>query len=111
MTRFPLFLLAALGTAALLLTAGLPCVVPCVAAPAESGNDPVTDLSGLQLQGVGSCSAAACHGYNGPKGSKGSEYTTWAGPDKHSRASSTDTTDTSAIIWPLTPGMGASFDP
>src|SRR5262245_182944 len=40
----------------------------------------------FKLQGVASCAAAACHNGNGPRGSKGSEYTTWATADPHSRA-------------------------
>jgi hypothetical protein len=38
------------------------------------------------IQGVGSCAAAGCHNANGPAGSEGSEYSTWAGRDKHARA-------------------------
>jgi hypothetical protein len=41
-----------------------------------------------QYQGVASCAAAACHNGNGPRGSKGSEYTTWMAHDPHSRAHS-----------------------
>jgi hypothetical protein len=41
---------------------------------------------GPQSQGVASCAAAACHNGNGLPGSKGSEYTTWAARDPHSRA-------------------------
>ena len=37
-------------------------------------------------QGVGGCAAMACHHQNGPKGSSRSEYSTWAGSDKHSQA-------------------------
>src|SRR5437763_2515954 len=39
-----------------------------------------------RIQGVGSCAAAGCHNANGPAGSEGSEYSTWAGRDKHARA-------------------------
>jgi hypothetical protein len=42
--------------------------------------------SALQLQGVASCASAACHNGNGPRGDKGSEYTTWAAYDPHARA-------------------------
>jgi hypothetical protein len=41
---------------------------------------------GLHWRGAASCSAASCHGGGGPPGSKGSEYTTWAACDPHSRA-------------------------
>jgi hypothetical protein len=36
--------------------------------------------------GVGSCASMACHHGNGPRGSAGSEYSTWVSYDKHSRA-------------------------
>jgi hypothetical protein len=38
------------------------------------------------FQGASSCAAAACHGGNGPRGSAGSEYSTWASHDPHARA-------------------------
>jgi hypothetical protein len=41
---------------------------------------------GVKAQGVASCAAAACHGGNGPRSSKGSEYSTWMAADPHSRA-------------------------
>jgi hypothetical protein len=43
-------------------------------------------VPGKQLQGVASCASAACHHGNGPRGSQGSEYTTWFGYDPHARA-------------------------
>jgi hypothetical protein len=39
-----------------------------------------------EWQGVASCASTACHGGNGPTGSKGSEYTTWILQDKHTQA-------------------------
>ena len=36
--------------------------------------------------GVSSCAASACHHNNGPRGSKLSEYSTWAAHDKHAQA-------------------------
>src|SRR5262249_51224682 len=36
--------------------------------------------------GVATCASASCHHDNGPKGSPRSEYSTWAGYDKHARA-------------------------
>jgi hypothetical protein len=36
--------------------------------------------------GVAGCAAMACHNGNGPRGAKGSEYSTWAGYDKHPNA-------------------------
>src|SRR5579864_5749347 len=44
------------------------------------------DFSKFQLQGAGSCSAAACHNGNRQPGSSGSEYSTWILHDKHARA-------------------------
>ncbi len=41
---------------------------------------------GAVFNGVASCSSMACHHFNGPKGSERSEYSTWAGWDKHGRA-------------------------
>src|SRR5437763_588117 len=41
---------------------------------------------GLRWMGVASCASGACHHQNGPRGSKRSEYTTWAGYDRHARA-------------------------
>jgi hypothetical protein len=40
----------------------------------------------LHWQGVGSCSAAACHGGSEANGIKGSEYTIWMNRDPHARA-------------------------
>jgi hypothetical protein len=48
-------------------------------APREEG-------AGLRRLGAASCAAAACHNANGPRGSRGSEYTTWIAHDPHSRA-------------------------
>jgi hypothetical protein len=53
-------------------------VLAAAAAPAAAAEP--------QLQGVGSCAAAACHNANGPRASKGSEYTTWATHDPHANA-------------------------
>src|ERR1700722_6531944 len=36
--------------------------------------------------GVMSCASMACHHGNGPRGSKGSEYSTWIAVDPHGRA-------------------------
>jgi hypothetical protein len=46
--------------------------------PAEEARD--------RWMGVATCASTACHHANGPKGSGGSEYSTWAGHDKHARA-------------------------
>ncbi len=57
---------------------------PAEPSPKEAPH-PEPDVA-LQYQGVASCAAAACHNGNGPRGSKGSEYTTWIAHDPHSRA-------------------------
>jgi hypothetical protein len=36
--------------------------------------------------GVASCASMACHNGNGPRGSKGSEYSTWVAVDPHAKA-------------------------
>ncbi|GIW80035.1 MAG: hypothetical protein KatS3mg105_1842 [Gemmatales bacterium] len=43
-------------------------------------------FSTAKFEGVGSCSAVACHFKAGVPGTKGSEYTTWFNHDKHARA-------------------------
>jgi hypothetical protein len=55
--------------------------------PLASGADTST-ASGDSTKWLGavSCASAACHNANGPQGSKGSEYTTWIGYDKHEKA-------------------------
>src|SRR5262245_53538800 len=68
----PVALLLAAGTQAL-----RPLPRPALAAPAQAAPRAV---------GVAGCSAAACHNANGPPGSKGSEYSTWATLDPHARA-------------------------
>jgi hypothetical protein len=55
------------------------------AKPAEGRSSPVVTPK-PEWQGVASCASTACHGGNGPKGSKGSEYTTWALYDRHTKA-------------------------
>ncbi len=63
-------------------------------------------LPGVQAQGVASCAAAACHNGNGPRGRKGSEYSTWMAVDPHSRAYSVLYNDRSRRmakkLWPDT---------
>jgi hypothetical protein len=39
-----------------------------------------------KIQGVASCASMACHGATGPRGSAGSEYSTWIAVDKHAKA-------------------------
>jgi hypothetical protein len=85
MRRRTLFLLPATALAALAWTAYPRPTSP--AAAADAGR-PAAVGEGLQYQGVASCASAACHHGNGPAGSKGSEYSTWAAVDPHSRAAS-----------------------
>src|SRR5262245_21554851 len=54
-----------------------------LAAPVSEG---AARADGTRLQGVASCASTACHNANGPRGSKGSEYPTWAASDPHARA-------------------------
>jgi cytochrome c554/c'-like protein len=58
-----------------------------VAAPAaeDHGWNAAADRESAWM-GVASCASSSCHHMNGPKGSARSEYDTWAGYDKHSRA-------------------------
>ena len=68
---------------------GLWSVLPrsyVVAAPLAAGSSYAVLSQDLQWQGVASCASMACHHGNGPKGSKGSEYTTWITNDPHARA-------------------------
>lgn len=60
---------------------------------------PLPSLAPLSesLQGVASCSAAACHG-NGIAGSKGGEATTWAFSDPHAQAYQTLRSKRSQLI-------------
>jgi hypothetical protein len=79
---------ATLTIATTVLAGGILFRVRCGALAAQ---DPIvppsrTVADGPQSLGVASCAAAACHNGNGPPASQGSEYTTWASRDPHSRA-------------------------
>src|SRR5947209_700387 len=50
----------------------------------------------VKYQGTASCSSMACHHFNGAEGSARSEYSTWAGADKHSQAFNVLSNDRSA---------------
>src|SRR5690242_11818029 len=56
------------------------------AVPGAAATERAEKTVGPQLQGVASCAATSCHNANGPSGSKGSEYSTWAAYDPHARA-------------------------
>jgi hypothetical protein len=58
---------------------------PAAGRPAASFVDYKPDLD-AHYMGVSSCSSSSCHNDNAGKGRKGSEYTTWAGYDRHARA-------------------------
>ena len=76
---FPL--LASLGVA--VAWAAHPRITP---PPVVRRADQPAARDALQYQGTASCATASCHHGNGPRGSKGSEYTTWAVHDPHTRA-------------------------
>jgi hypothetical protein len=60
---------------------------PRVDAAEPLAGKPAPAASSLPLQGAVSCASMACHNGFGPKGSSGSEYTTWiGGEDKHTHA-------------------------
>src|SRR5688572_26631996 len=64
--------------------------------PVETLPDP--RKSAVEVQGAASCSSVACHNFNGAKGSARSEFSTWAGDDKHSKAFSVLHNDRSTRI-------------
>jgi hypothetical protein len=73
----------ALGAAAIVTGSWLAWPAAAAPPPAPTAADRCPDC---RFRGAGSCAAAACHNGNGPKGSKGSEYTTWVAYDPHARA-------------------------
>ncbi len=85
MRRLVPFLFVVAVTVAVVVGKGVP---GRPAEPSPKAEPPKEAEAALQYQGVASCAAAACHNGNGPRGSKGSEYTTWIAHDPHSRASS-----------------------
>jgi hypothetical protein len=78
--------LAAAGAACLAL-ARAPAAGEAVpaAAPEDHGWSAAADREAVWV-GVAGCASSSCHHENGPKGAKRSEYDTWIGYDKHSRA-------------------------
>jgi len=50
------------------------------------GIQPVAVSPAARFLGASGCAAASCHADNGPKGSPGSEFTTWATHDQHAKA-------------------------
>ena len=89
-------------SSALVLTAGafLALVVSVWPRSAVLGVPATDERSSLphKFAGVASCAAFACHHGNGPRGSKGSEYTTWAIYDPHAKAYETLQNDRSRGI-------------
>jgi len=59
---------------------------PLAGQPAVASTDNSAQVANLQCLGVSSCASTACHYGSGAQGAKGSEYTTWATLDKHSKA-------------------------
>jgi hypothetical protein len=74
-----------LAAAAALVAAAL-CRGPAERAAAAPAPSPAPPPHDFLFVGVGSCASTACHNGNGPRGTKGSEYTTWIVNDPHSRA-------------------------
>jgi hypothetical protein len=77
--------LLALGLVLALATAWLGTGSSGEAAPAPA-RDPRLAGQLYRLEGAGSCASVACHNDGGPRGAKGSEYTTWVTHDQHARA-------------------------
>jgi hypothetical protein len=80
----PLLLALAATVAVFAWNSGGPPARPDTPAPPPA--PPREEEAGLRYQGAASCAAAACHNGNGPRGSRGSEYTTWMAHDPHARA-------------------------
>ena len=66
--------------------------------PAAGARSKLAAPPNFEWQGVASCAATACHGGNGPTGSKGSEYTTWVLYDSHAKAYQVLLNDRSRLI-------------
>jgi hypothetical protein len=81
----PLLFTAALVGAVFLAWPG-PTPAQSSASPFKTyGFDGKADREARWL-GVASCASMSCHHFNGSKGTKRSEYSTWAAYDKHARA-------------------------
>ncbi len=80
---FLLLLGAAMGLSFLGGTVRLLQSAPAPNAPAC---DDAVSSHGLQWLGTASCATSGCHHDNGPRGCRGSEYTTWITWDPHARA-------------------------
>ncbi len=63
-----------------------PVVSPVRPAPAPRAPAGAAPAVPAVLVGASSCAGAACHGRGGPRGSRFSEYDTWAAYDPHARA-------------------------
>ncbi len=83
MRTSPSLLLVLAPAVAAALWAGRP---QTAAAPFATPGAATAPDAAFQAQGVASCASAACHHFDGPRGSKGSEYSTWVGHDPHARA-------------------------
>lgn len=91
----PLLLLSVSPLVTLLWSGMVP--PPFAAESIPAAGSPVA-AHNLEWQGVASCASTACHGGNGPKGSKGSEYTTWVLEDRHTKAYQVLLEDRSRLI-------------
>ena len=54
--------------------------------PASLPEAQLAQMDTPRYMGVATCASSACHHDNGPRGAKRSEYSTWAGHDKHAQA-------------------------
>src|SRR5262245_61355492 len=82
---YPPLLLLCAGAAAILLFPRGPRT-PARQADQEPADEAPPPARAFREEGVGSCASTACHHGNGPRGARGSEYTTWANHDPHARA-------------------------
>jgi hypothetical protein len=96
--RHRLFLLSAALFVGLLGAGAIHSPVASQSLPAAGARTGPSAPSRLEWQGVASCASTACHGGNGPRGSKGSEYTTWVLYDKHNKAYQALLDDRSRLI-------------
>jgi hypothetical protein len=84
--RRPFLLLGAIPLIAILWGGAMHSPVASQSLPAADARSKLAAPPRFEWQGVASCAATACHGGNGPRGSKGSEYTTWVLYDNHAKA-------------------------
>jgi hypothetical protein len=57
--------------------------LPVAQADSTAAERAAESIQKLHWRGINSCASTACHNANGPRGSKGSEYSTWVTYDPH----------------------------